>query len=257
MGGVREIEISPQVAARLGAEQVARFEDPSWSGPLQCWDCSGTVEPGEPASIVLVVPSDAGVELAFAQPAHRRCSPSVVKSYTLAELQARAQQRGQSPAPDDSAGLGEVEAVAVVCTDARPAFPALFFSYQHDLVLLDTADRTDLLVSEFIRQGWHLTGTLDAPPPAGPAGAAARIGIGDGVAAVAVDGPYGRTDVTVAAPRLWYPAVRATGALAVFHGSRYLHEWERRGTAVLDEAVRAGSLVGGTVPAGTGLVPLG
>jgi hypothetical protein len=247
MGPMREVQISPQVAELLGAEEIRRLTSDVWDVPVQCWECGEQLTAGEPVSLLVVVPTDVD-NLAFAVHAHPACSDSAVKRYSATQIRARF------PLPADDDREDDVEAVALVwTTSAGAGYPALFLSYRAEVLLADRPERTDALVSGLIREGWHLASTLDAPPPAGPPGVRLRFALdpaaGVGVAELlGTDGAV-ETAVTVTVPLLWYPALRAGGQVAVFHGSRYLQHWQDRGPTVLSDAARAGVLVGGLIPA--------
>lgn len=250
---MRQVDISPEVAEILGSEQVARLSDATWDQRVQCWECDRYLPAGEPVSVLVVVPVDLpGPGQLYVVHAHPACSPSTVKRYTLAELKARAANRGGDETDRDT----DVGAVALVWDTSRDAgYPALFLSYHGDVMFQAGPERVDGLVSGMLSLGWHLTSSLNTPPPTGPPGWAARFTHAEAHAAapgvLQLADPHGEvvTEVTVQPPRLWRPALLHTGHVAVFHGSLYLRDWQTRGRSVLKQAAHEGRLVGGIVPA--------
>lgn len=240
---MRQVEISPDVAGLLGAEQCNRMRSAEWDQVVQCWDCSDWMQPGEPATVLVL---DRGNGLRHVVHAHPACSSSEIRMLTEQELDAR---RASGPPAD---GTTDVQVVAVVWDTGRgTGYPALMVSYAEE-ILSPGPERTDMVVGTLLHLGWHLGTDLSEPPPAGPRGwrlrATVLAGERDGLVELVDDGRLA-TSATVALPRAWSTAVARTGLVAVFHGSRYLVDWETRGRAAVKRAARNGSLVGGVIPA--------
>ncbi|MBW4722398.1 hypothetical protein [Saccharothrix obliqua] len=253
----RTVTIAEEVAGQLGDEQVARLRGPQWARRVQCWECAEWLAADEDAAVLLLRVADpentgTGAGASFVLHVHPSCRSSQVLELTRDQIAARA---AAAPTHRDD-DPGQVDVVATVFDTGRgSAFPVVMLSYRADLIAdRPGADRVDLLAGELLRIGWHPIRSLDEPPAAGPAGYRLRFRHDEPHAAapgvLEVLDPHGRVETvaTVDPARLWRPAVVRTGRCALIQGSQYLTDWAARGRAGVKRAVRAGLLVGGSVP---------
>lgn len=251
--GVREVQISAEVAAVLGGEQCARLRGEDWNVRVQCWDCDGWLEPDDPAVVLVLAPDDdvAGGVVEFAVHAHCTCARSEIRRLAAAELKARRDGRGT-----ETDGSTDIQMVATVWDTGRgTAYPAVLISYNAEMMFNPgSVERIDAIVTALLAQGWHLVTDLSAPAPAGPAGWQLRFTHDEGHASAPgllelIEPGYGVVTAAHVEPaRLWRPAVLRTGTAVVIHGSRYLTEWQTRGRTAVKRAARSGALVGGIIP---------
>jgi hypothetical protein len=247
---VRQIDVAPEVAAELGAEQIERLAGDAWDRAIPCWECGQDLAPAEPAAVLLIQPVDYGQgTVRFAVHAHRGCAISEIRKVTMAELAARnALDAEESDAPD-------VDVVATLWkygqgTGRFTVYPLVMFSYRGDLTEIGGGpERQDLLVSAFLAEGWHLVTGLDRTYPRAPAGWRLRYFGTREAGQLDLFSHRGlETSTTVHPERRWRLAVAEARMALVVHGSQYLADWATKGPAAVNEAVRAGSLVAAIVP---------
>lgn len=247
---MRQVEIAAEVAAELGAEQVARLTDGTWDERVQCWDCGGWIEAAEPAAVLLLETEGTG-PVRFGTFAHPSCGRSEIRAVSAAEMAANKAAAAQDPEDTGSS----LDAVATVWPLGESAYPVVLFSYRGDVLRHGGPERQDGLVAALLEHGWHLVTTLDtADHRAGPAGYRLRFtheqpnSTAPGL--LELINPHGQVETTVhiQPAGYWRPALVRTGRAMVVHGSRYLGDWASKGRRAVKHAARAGSLVGGIVP---------
>jgi hypothetical protein len=255
----RIVTVADDVAAQLGAEQVARLRGPEWARRVQCWQCHDWIEADQDTTVLLLrIPEledpTTGATTSFALHAHPDCLSSQVLVLTAEQVRAhRASAVGDEPDEDPDT----VDVVATVFDTGRADqfYPVVLLSHRIDLVADEPGpDRVDLLTTGLLSHGWHQITTLTGPPAPGPAGYRVRFthdqahAGAPGVLELLDPSGLPETVAQIEPTRLWRPAVVRSGSTALFQGSHYLTDWATRGRAGVKRAIRAGLLVGGVVP---------
>lgn len=220
--------VSAEVAAVVGAEDLAALEARAAAGGYDCADCGQhSALGGEPA---VVIARAAGAGITWARISHARCSASRVQ-----ELPAVL--------PDETA----ITAVAAVIPHATGPRPVILAEPDHTIATAPgDGERADLVAAFLLGRGLHLLGRAGhRPPPAPgwsvtfPSPAAAMI---TGPGTLLYDGELIR-------PWLWQQAAAALGTVELLAGVTGLADLgpDDSVAALLAAAARAGRLTGGTI----------
>jgi hypothetical protein len=237
---MRDIDASPEVAAIVGEEDLARLRTGAAFARYTCWACG---RPGladtQPASVIV----ELGEQAARVSLAHARCAPSQV-----VEL------------------LGVVVPTVAEDSDADMAAKAAVFPYpggaQAVLILEPRVEiatrspggeRIDVLLTRLLGMGLslvHAVGELSGPAPGWqlelPGRRQVRVTAADG--SVVYEGSCGH-------PRPWRQQIAATGRCVVLTGTIGLYACPGRGdpahlVGMVEAAARTGLLAGATIRAG-------
>lgn len=254
---MRQLEISPEVFAALGAEQAERLRTEWGAQRVQCWECGGWIAPAEPAVVLLLVL--AGVpgpgQVQFGQHAHPGCAKSEIREMTSEEMEAHGTGLGLEP-DDDPDKDGGVDVVATIWpTPNGGGYPLVLISHHGDVLTQRGPDRQDLFVTALLEQGWPLVTDFAPQFEDGPTGYRVRYiheeRRSDAPGVLELVGPEGQVEVTakVQPGALFLPGViRLQRRAVVVQGSNFLTEWNAKGYVVANRAARAGALVGGLLP---------
>jgi hypothetical protein len=236
---MRDIEASPEVAAIVGEEDLARLRTGAAFARYTCWACG---RPGwadtQPASVVV----ELGEQAARVSLAHARCAPSHVVELRDVAVPAVAED-----------------------SDADMAAKAALFPYpggSQAVLLLEPrveiatrspgGERIDVLLTGLLRMGLslvHAVGELPGPAPGWqlelPGRRQVRVTAADG--SVAYAGSCGQ-------PRPWRQQIAVTGRCVVLTGTIGLYACPGRGDPaqlvdMVEAAARAGQLAGATITA--------
>jgi hypothetical protein len=163
---VREVQVSADVARHLGAEVLERLRAHlAGDGRVGCWDCGQELGADEPAAAIVLLAPPGGADLDRGMAAHPRCRASGVYQLTASDLtQARARHGSEM----DAQGMTTATCASGVVFGApdgdRPILIIVFGDVSTYAGAKGRSDRVDLVSGHFLRRGWHLVSSLEAPP---------------------------------------------------------------------------------------------
>lgn len=228
MSAPGRLRVSAEVAAVVGAEDLALLERKAGTEGYQCAGCGQwSALEDEPAAVTV---AGAGPGIGWARIAHERCCPSRVA--------------GETVLPDELA----MTVVAGVIPHASGPRAVILAEPAATLSASSAAgDRVDLVVTGLIARGLHLVTRAGQRPPAAP-GWAVRL---PSPAAAVITGPGTLLyEGELIRPPLWQRVAAACGAVELLVGVTGLAGLgpDTPAAGLLAGAARAGRLAGGTIP---------
>jgi len=229
VSGAARLAVSAEVAAAVGAEDLARLEARAAAAGYDCADCGQHSALGDGPAAVIV--RAAGPGITWARISHARCSPSRVQEI-----------------PAELPGETAMTVIAGVIPHAAGWRPVILA--EPDLsAATGTAggERTDLLLAWLLGNGLHLLAAAGRRAPAAPGWALHFPSPAEAV----ICGPGGAVlyEGEMIRPPLWQQAAAAAGAAELLAGVTGLAALGPHDTAagLLAAAARAGRLAGGTI----------
>jgi hypothetical protein len=229
VSGPERLRVSAEVAAVVGAEDLALLEAKAAAEGYQCAECGQwSALAAEPAAVIV---RGAGPGIGWARIAHERCSPSRVAGVAvLPDELAMTVVAGVIPHASGPRAVILAEPSAAVSTSS------------------EAGDRVDLVTAGLISRGLHLITRAGQRPPAAPGWTVHLPSPAEAV----ITGPAGTLlyEGTLIRPPLWQQIAAARGGdvelLVGMTGLAGLGP-ATPATGLLTSAAKAGRLVGGMI----------